>query len=91
VRVSLATVRRDSELRLFVIVYVHCIAIATKIWGERFSNFASSMLGHLRISVSEDISYDLELECLHRLKWRLVPLERGADGASSSVARADGP
>lgn len=76
VRVSLSSLHTDTEVRLFVTVYVHCIAIATKVWGERYSNFASAVLGHLDIKVPEDVSFDLEMECLRRLKWRLVPIER---------------
>lgn len=84
----LSEVHTDSELRLFTIVYVTCINIATKIWGGKFSNFARAVLADVGIDVPQDLAYDVEYECLHRLKWRLIPVAPDDEMPSSVMPRA---
>lgn len=67
----------DADLRLFAIVYVIAIGIATKIHGKKFSNFARAVLDdRLGICIPEDIAYDVEAEILRRLGWRLQAIAR---------------
>lgn len=76
IRVSLEQLAKDPDLRLFSIVYVIAIGIATKIHGKKLANFARSVLDGLDLPVSEDILYDVEAEILRRLGWRVQAIGR---------------
>lgn len=81
VRVTLSKMKEDSDVRLFAIIYVISVGIATKIWGGKYSNFSRAVLEGLGTFVPDDIAYEVEAEILRRLHWRLQPIARVQDDA----------
>lgn len=64
----------DMGFRSTVAIYATCMVIATKVTGPRYSRLLTTMLKRTGLKLTTSLIVDLELECIVKLGWRLMPL-----------------
>ena len=62
------------EYRSSVSIYATCIVIATKVTGPRNPTLLMKMLERVGSKLTRELILDLEVECIQKLGWRLMPI-----------------
>lgn len=67
----------SNESVACAIIFAVCLGLGMKAWGPEYENFVIDILESLELPVPPIRTLnDVESQCLARLDWRLIPIQR---------------